>query len=175
MTARPGAIAGVVPGSDTHDMSKVYQEGIIAGLIGAATVAFWFLLVDTLTGRPLYTPTVLGAALFRGGAGLTAPAHLPVSWEMVFMYTWVHGLVFCVMGGLAARLLVFAEKNPNLGFGILLFFVAFEYGFVTAAMLFAEPILHALAWEAILIGNLLAAATMGGYFYSRHPHLTIRP
>ncbi|MFQ5658675.1 MAG: hypothetical protein ACE5G5_14125 [Candidatus Methylomirabilales bacterium] len=175
MTARPGGMARVAPGLPTSEISMVYQEGIIAGVIGAGTVALWVLVVDTLAGRPLYTPTVLGTALFQGTAGLGTPGPPPVSWEMVMMYTWVHGLVFCVIGGLAARLLAMAEKDPNLGFGILLLFVVFEYGFIAAAMLFAEPILHTLAWEAILIGNLLAAAAMGGYFRHRHPYLTIRP
>jgi len=56
-----------------------------------------------------------------------------------------------------------AEHNPNLGFGVLLLFVLFEGGFLSAAMLFAEPVLHALAWQSVLIGNLLAALAMGGY------------
>ena len=30
-------------------------DGTIAGLIGAATIALWFLLVDTLRGHPLYS------------------------------------------------------------------------------------------------------------------------
>lgn len=164
-----------VPKRATSEMSNVYLEGIIAGVIGAATIAIWFLILDTITGRPLHTPTVLGTALFRGVTGLTSPQSLPISVEMVVMYTWVHGLVFCVIGGLAARLLAFAERNPDLGFGILLLFVVFEYGFVAVALLFAEPVLHAFAWPAVLVGNLLAAAAMGGYFWHRHPNLTIRP
>jgi len=87
----------------------------------------------------------------------------------------VHGLVFCLIGGVASRLLALAERNLNLGFGVLLLFVIFEFGFVGAAFIFAEPVLHALTWPAILIGNLLAAAAMAGYFWRRHPNLTIEP
>jgi hypothetical protein len=36
-------------------------------------------------------------------------------------------------------------------------------------------VLRALAWPAVLLGNLLAAAAMVGYFWRRHPNLTIRP
>ena len=32
---------------------------------GAATIAIWFAVLDVVSGRPLYTPTVLGTALFR--------------------------------------------------------------------------------------------------------------
>ncbi len=94
---------------------------------------------------------------------------------MVLFYTWVHGMVFCFMGGLAAKLLAVAERNLNLGFGIILFFVVFEFGFLVVSFVFAEPILRALAWPAILLGNLFAAAGMTTYFWRRHPDLMIRP
>ncbi len=52
---------------------KVYQDGTIAGVLGAGTIALWFLIVDSIQGRPFYTPTVLGTALFGGGQGLQHP------------------------------------------------------------------------------------------------------
>jgi hypothetical protein len=159
----------------TAETSQLYLQGIIAGVIGAATIAVWFLILDTIYGRPLYTPTVLGTALFRRGVGLDSLENLPISFEMTWMYTWVHGLVFCVIGGTASRLLALAEKNLDVGFGILLLFVFFEFGFVVAAWVVAEPVIRGLAWPAILVGNLLAATTMGLYFRCKHPNLTIRP
>ena len=44
----------------------VYFDGFIAGIIGAAVVAIWFLFLDTVSGLPFYAPTVLGTALFLG-------------------------------------------------------------------------------------------------------------
>jgi len=170
-----GATNSVVPGSDTSEIPKLYLEGIVAGVIGAATIAIWFLILDTINGRPLYTPTVLGTALFRRGEGLASPESLPISFEMVLLYTWVHGLVFAVIGGVASRLLQLAERNPNLGFGILLLFVVFEFGFLAVATLVEGQILQALYWQAILLGNLLGAAAMAGYFWRRHPNLKILP
>lgn len=157
------------------DAAKLYQEGIIAGLIGAATIAIWFLILDAISGRPLWTPTVLGTALFRRGAGLEALETVPVSMEMVLMFTWVHGLVFAVIGGIASRLLSLAERNPSIGFGVLLLFVVFTAGFTVVAMLFATPILRALTWPAVLVANLLAAGAMGGYFWLRHPTMQVNP
>ena len=91
------ATAGVsVPAVDT---ARFYQEGIVAGVIGAVTVALWFLVVDSLHGRPLYTPTVLGTALFSREPALGPLDTLPVSLDMVAMFTWAHGLVFAVIGG----------------------------------------------------------------------------
>ena len=135
----------------SRDVTRLYQEGLIAGLVGAATVALWFLIIDSIQGRPLYTPTVLGAAMEE------------------------RGLAFVVIGVIVARLLALAEQQSNAGFGILMLFVFFEFGFIAAAMLFAAPVLQALAWSAILVANLLAASAMGGYFWLRHPNLRVEP
>jgi hypothetical protein len=175
MTTRIGAPTAVPTTASTPDTARLYGEGIIAGVIGAATVAVWFFVVDLFNGRPFYTPTVLGTALFQRGAPLPDMATLRVSLEMVLMFTWVHGLAFAAIGGLAARLLGMAERNPSIGFGILLLFVVFEAGFTIAAMLFAEPTLKALTWPAVLVANLLAAAAMAGYLRLRHPTLRVEP
>ncbi len=174
MTAQTGATTVVVPTS-AQDTARLYQEGIVAGVIGAATVAAWFLVLDALAGRPLWTPTVLGSALFRRGVPSGPLETMPVSLEMVLMFTWVHGLVFAAIGGLASRLLALAERNPSVGFGVLLLFIVFEAGFTVTAMVLAAPVLHALTWPAVLVANLLAAVTMGAYFRLRHPALTVSP
>jgi hypothetical protein len=160
---------------ETRRREGIYEEGLVAGVLGAAAIALWFLVLDVVGGRPLHTPTILGTAIFRGGEGLASPETVPVSFEMVLLYTWVHTLVFCVIGGVAARLLAVAEREPNAGFGILLLFVVFEFGFLVVTLLFAEPVLRALTWPAILVGNLLAALAMGVYFRRRHPGLRIVP
>ena len=175
MTAQTGTATHDVSTARATDFSRLSNEGIVAGLIGAATLAVWFLILDAIQGRPLYTPTVLGTALFGNASALGAPERLPVSFEMALMFTWVHVLAFAVLGGIAAYLLALAERDPNYGFGILLFFVVFMFGFLVVAMVFAEDVLHALAWPKILVGNLLAAGAMAAYFWRRHPNLTIRP
>lgn len=172
--ATDAAASTTIPSNAPAGVSRLYQEGMIAGVAAAATVAVWFFILDVFHGRPLYTPTVLGSALFRHGVG-PPPEGPPISFEMVVMFTWVHGLVFAAIGGVASRLLGLAERNPNVGFGILLLFVVFQAAFTVAALLFAEPILHALTWPAILVANLLAAGAMGLYFWRRHPNLRVSP
>ena len=160
--------------SETSEFSGVYVEGVVGGMIGAATIAIWFFVVDLYNGRPFYTPNVLGAALSLSRT-IPDPAAAPISMELVVFYTWVHALIFCVIGGLAAKLLSLAERDLHFGFGILLLFVIFEFGFVAAALIFAEPILRALTWPAVLVGNLLAAGAMTVYFWRHHPKLWIAP
>ena len=83
--------------SESTEISGVYVEGLVAGLIGAATIAVWFFIIDLYNGRPFYTPSVLGAALSLSGA-VREPATVPISMEFVIFYSWIHGLVFCVIG-----------------------------------------------------------------------------
>jgi hypothetical protein len=146
-----------------------------AGLVGATVIAVWFLLIDTIAGRPFYTPTVLGAALFHGGAELEGGGPITPSFELVAGFTWVHYLVFLLIGVGAAHLMAVAERNSNLGFGIVLFFAVFEFGFLLATMIFAEGVLARLAWPAVVVGNLLAAIGMCWVFWRGHRQLVIEP
>ena len=155
--------------------SRVHQEGIIAGVLGALTVAVWFLVIDMIHGRPFYTPTVLGTVLFGRGTWPAALDALPASFDTVLMFTWVHLLAFVVIGVIVAHLIALAERNPSLGFGIVLLFVILEACFTVAAMIVAEPVLRALTWQAILVANFLAASVIAGYFWLRHPTMQMRP
>jgi hypothetical protein len=157
------------------DGAKVYVDGLAAGLAGAVTLAVWFLVVDTVHGRPLLTPSVLGTALFRAGEGLDSPELMPTSFEMVLGFTWVHVLVFLLIGLAASRLLALAERHPHVGFGVVLLFVFFEGGYLFAAGFFAQPLLHALAWQSVVVGNLLAAVAMAVVLWRRRPGLEIWP
>jgi hypothetical protein len=153
----------------------VYAEGIVAGVTAAATIALWFLALDTIKGRPFYTPTVLGTALFRGGAGLGTSQVSTPNFEIVLSFTWIHALVFVLIGIAASRLLEVVEVNPGLGFGVVLLFTFFEFGFLLASMVLAEPLLTALTWSEVVVGNLLAAAAMAIVFRRRHPRMVIQP
>ena len=173
MTARTDVSDRVMPEQEERTSAAVYTEGLLAGAVGAGTIAVWFLLLDTIAGRPLYTPSVLGTALVRGGEALSAT--LPVNMEMVVNFTWIHMLAFLLIGLAASKLVELAERDANLGFGLVLLFVVFEFGFIAVFSIVAEEVLQVISWPSILVGNLLAAAAMGLVFWRRHPHLVIRP
>lgn len=156
--------------------ARLYREGLLAGCIGGAVIALWFLILDTLAGRPLYTPSVLGTALFQGPAALASPTAAPIAVDMVVAFSCVHWLVFAAVGGIAAWLLTYAEYNRYLGFGLLFLFLllVFEFGLLAAAIFFSEAFLLALDWTTVLAGNLLAAVSMGAYLWWRHPFLEVR-
>ncbi len=167
MSAEPKGSASLP--TDAHTSEGLLREGVVAGIIGAAAIAIWFLIVDAIEGRPLYTPTVLGTALVQRGQELTPFEDLPVSLGMVLLYTVVHGLAFCILGYVTVRLFIAAERHPSLMFGLLLFSIFFFCGFMTVTFLVALPVLEALTRPAIVVGNILAALVMGGFLWRRHP------
>ena len=142
----------------------VLREGIMAGLIGAAVVALWFLAIDWIQGEPLRTPKLLGSALLR------QPDPVPA----VLGYTVVHGLAFAVVGIISAALIAGAERQPLFIFALVIFFTAFEVGFFGAVVIAAKWVLDELAGWTVFLGNLLAAASMLGYFFKGHRALARR-
>jgi hypothetical protein len=145
--------------------TRVFREGSMAGLAGAAAVAVWFLLYDVAAGVPLRTPALLGAALFEG---LRDPGALVISLPLVLKYTVVHGAAFLAFGWAAAGLLALADREPRLLFGLFMLFCCFEVFFFALVMILAQWLLETLAPWAILTGNLLAAVVMLGVLFRGH-------
>src|SRR5262245_5050257 len=161
--------------SEVQASAIPHGEGLAAGLVGAATIALWFFVIDLINGRPLYTPAVLGNIIFRGVTDPNALSHPDTSFETIVAFTWFHGLVFCAVGWIAVWLIHKAEISPDFGYGIWLFMTIVLSGLIVLFMLFAEPVLHTITVPSILIGNLLALAAMGVFFWLRHPKLKALP
>jgi hypothetical protein len=149
----------------------VVREGVMAGLIGAAVVAVWFLIYDTLRLQPLRTPALLGAAVLEG---LRDPAVVVVRPDLVLGYTVLHVAAFAVFGVLAAGLIVAAEREPRLLLGLFIMFACFEIFFLGFVSVLDEHLVGALLWWNVAIGNLLAASAMLVYFFLGHRSLGAR-
>jgi hypothetical protein len=145
--------------------SRVAREGFVAGMIGAVAVAVWFLLYDMAAGIPLRTPALLGAALFEG---VRDPGAVTITLPLVLKYTLVHGAAFVLFGWLAAGLLALADREPRLMFVFVMLLCCFEVFFFLLIAVLAEWLLETLAWWTILLGNLLALASMLGFFFRGH-------
>jgi hypothetical protein len=144
-------------------------EGLVTGLIGYATVVALFALVNLLRGEALFqTPALLGSALFFG---LREPMALEPGPAPIIAYNGVHLLVTLFIG-LGASWLVFqTERNRPLWFLVFFVFLAgFIYSLVIVGV-FAAEIAHVLSWPVILMANLAAGITAGGYLWRRHSTL----
>ena len=150
---------------DERIQRSVLREGVIAGVLGAATVAVWFLIFDVARGKPLLTPALLGAAVFQG---VRDPAGITIALGPILGYTLLHGLAFVAFGVVAAALIAASEREPALFIAVVILFACFETFFLGALGALGRSMVGALVWWAILIGNLLAAMTMLWYFFLGH-------
>lgn len=145
---------------------------MIAGLLGAAGVAFWFLVVDLMSGTAFATPEMLGRTLLSvlgKGVGAWSPA-MSVLW-----YTIFHVVVFVGAGCLVSLIVALSERTPSVLAGLGLFFVVFEAGFYGLTVFLSQSEqFGALAWYQIGAANLLAAFLMGSYLWREHPELRAR-
>jgi hypothetical protein len=149
-------------------LNRILREGFIAGCLGAAAVALWFLIVDTINGRPFFTPAMLGSAVFWG---MHDPAQVVVEYSRIIGYTMIHVSAFVVVGCIAAALAAEVEVAPSTLFLVIVGFCFFEFGFYVLVAIIAQPLLGALAWWNVAIGNAIAALGMGYYLWREHPKI----
>jgi len=148
-----------------REQTSVLREGVVAGCLGAAVVAVWFLLFDLARGKPLMTPALLGAAVFYG---VNTPIGLQITLGPILGYTVLHGLAFIALGIVAASLIAASEREPALIIAVVILFACFETFFLAVEAAFGQSMVGALVWWAVLVGNFLAAAAMLWYFLLRH-------
>jgi hypothetical protein len=147
---------------------RVLREAVVGGLIGAVTIALWFLVLDLLRGRVFFTPAALGSVLFLGAR---SAAEVQVTLGTVLGYTIIHGATFLLAGFLAATLLNQAERHPPILLGIVLLFVTFEVLFFGVLLIIAYWLLDMLESWSVLASNFIAAVAMGFYLLRKHPAL----
>jgi hypothetical protein len=145
--------------------SRYIREGIIAGMIGAAIVAVWFLIYDAARGRPFRTAALLGAATFEG---VKDPSAVSVTAHLVLQYTVLHGVVFAMIGVLIAYLIVSAQREPSRLLMLFIALMCFEVFFLAVVVGLTPQVLGAVSWWAILVANALAAFGMLAYFFVGH-------
>ena len=143
------------------------REGVIAGFLGATSVALWLLIVDAASGRPLYTPSTLGYGLFTLFA--TTP---PSTAASVVFYTIFHYAAFSAVGLALVAAIHASRTHPPIFALLLILFMCFQVGFYGLVALLAQSRLGDLAWYQVGIANLIASALIGAYLWRTHPLLS---
>jgi hypothetical protein len=147
---------------------SLFREGIVSGFLGGLAVAAWFLFLDiVIEGRPLYTPNLLGQVVFYPGT----PPTLDLQGGAIIVYTILHFGVFSLFGLGLTELVRLAARYHIWRFALVIVVVVFEVFFVGFSFILLGPTEAGSRWWSILVGNTLALATMGTYFYYRFPSL----
>lgn len=146
---------------------SILRDGLIAGVLGATSVAIWFFFVDLVFGQALATPFTLGRGLISV-LGIVPTNKLLV----VAVYTAFHYAAFLGVGLLAAVIVHWAERVPSVLAGAFIFFVTIEAGFYLMTLILAgSPSYGGLSAVQVATGNLIAAIAMGTYLWRTHPQL----
>lgn len=147
------------------DSHSTVREGATAGLIGAAVLAVWYLVIDLSQGRPFHMPMLIAELLF-GGAASDAGA-----FGAIAVVTIVHGTVLILVGIALAGLVHLSARNLEWRMALviamtiaLVFFFGLGYA---AGIAQGEPIPY---W-IVFTGGLLAVIGMGWYLWHNHPRL----
>ena len=146
-------------------------EGSTVGVIGAVTVAGWFLILDLIAGQPFHTPSVLGQVVLFGRQTPSA-APLP---EAIALYSFVHFAAFIGFGVLITQMVHLAVREPVFRFLLFITFVIFEVFFYGFTYIFFAGTRGIFPWWSMLAANTLAAIAMGIYVYLRHSAIRSAP
>lgn len=144
------------------------EQGITAGLIGFATIAGLFIVIDVVAGRPpFHTAALLGSALY----GIEDPSLLSISTRMVVAYSALHLAVFIVFGLLAVILAEVADRGRQLWFVALFFFIFISFHLFAAAQGIAAPMRASLPDALVWGAGMAASLTMAWYLIRSHPRM----
>lgn len=145
---------------------RMFTEGLIAGVIGYAAIAAFFVVTNFALGRPLLaTARALGNRLVDPAVAETVPL------APVLAYNGLHLAILLAIGTGVSWLVYETEHHPRLWF---LTFLVGVLGIVVSEaffLIFAQPGIDSLPVWSIIGANLLAGLAVGTYFLRVHRQL----
>ena len=146
--------------------AQFLYEAFYGGAIGGSAIALFFLVLDSLAGRPLFTPSAIGAALFTGATpDVTAEIRL----DMVAFYSVVHFGAFLLLGGVVSKMCRWTGLSRSSPVSVTaLVFVLLSAAFFGAAWLAMPGIASTIGIVKVLVANAVTAAAMATFFSRAH-------
>lgn len=150
------------------DVEQMHPHEVVhAGVLGAAAVWFWVLLVGAVNGDPLRFATLIGGSFTSVVSGQPAP-----QWVAVAVFTLFHLAVWLGIAELSVIVIQAAARTPSLLMlaavvGILLLLAVAG----VATMFGSGGLGAAFAWPAIYLGSILGVCVMWWYLLRKHPEV----
>lgn len=141
------------------EVRRHLTRGLMAGFLGAAIFAAWFLLFDAARSQPFRTPVYISRFIMTSASMSTL--------GRVVGFTLIHFAAFGIAGMLASLILDAAEITPTVPLGFIYGFVLFDVAFYASVVLLGVNVVKALGWPLVLSGNVLAGAVMFGFLRAR--------
>lgn len=147
--------------------AEMRHEGIVTGMLGAAVVAAFYLLIDIIRGQPLITPSVLGQAFILHTA--VTPGAVDIG--AVVAYTVFHVGAFMAFGLLLAALVRASESSGLARYAVLQIMVVFVVFFYGLLWIGSEVVRGMFSFIGVLAANTLAGGVMVTWLWRHHPAL----
>ncbi|MDH3270017.1 MAG: hypothetical protein OEN56_01715 [Gemmatimonadota bacterium] len=141
-------------------------EAFYGAALGGAAIAIFFLAADTIAGRPLYTPSLLGEVLFTGADPTAVEV---VRLEMVAYFSGVHLVAFLLLGlctSWLCRVTGISKRDLPVVTGVV--FLMLTGAFFGGDLLLFPGVAVTIGIPELLLGNFLAAAVMGVFLRKAH-------
>lgn len=172
-SVEPGLASQASSSSSTSSSSRsssptadFLYETFYGGAIGGSVLALFFLVVDALARQPLFTPSLVGTAIFTDAA--VSPA-TEVRLDMVAYFSILHFATFIVTGatlsGLYRVLDSYAGRSTFL---VALTFALLTGGFALIGITLATGVVPVIGLAWIVLGNLLTAFAMVTFLERAH-------
>lgn len=147
-------------------MSPAVIRGIVAGVLGATTLAVWFLIIDLVQARPFYTPAFVASAM----AGL---GRIDTSFPLLAMYTAFHFATFIAVGIGVSLAFDRTRSQPHPLLGLVLGFLLFDFVFYLGVAATGVDVVRELGWPEVMVGNLGAGLVLMSYLSWAGPGVNV--
>jgi hypothetical protein len=150
------------------ERGRTLTEGLVAGLLGYASIALFFGILHLVTGHSIFaTAAVLGDPLVSHGS-VVVGGDVAGS---VIAFNGIHLIAFLLFGVIAAWLVSRSETNP--GFFLIMLFIGLAGFFYSLSGFLGYSVDRPLApsWIAVAVANLVAGLLMATYLLRAHPGL----
>jgi hypothetical protein len=146
--------------------ADLVYDAFFGGGISGSVIALFFLAIDIIEGRPLYTPSMMGAALFGG----VAPASVEtVRLDMVAYFSILHFATFALL----SVALSYLCRVSRLVEGHVLVMTALVFAVLTVVILAADwlmmpGVVGTLGYGRVLIANALTGLALAAFMKWSH-------
>jgi hypothetical protein len=143
------------------------HEVVRAGVLGAAVVWFWILLVGAVNGDPLRLASLIGGSFTSVVSDQSAP-----QWVAVVVFTVFHLAVWLGIAELSVIVIQVAARTPAVLMLAVVVGILLLLGIAGVTTMFGISGLGAaFAWPAIYMGSILGLCVMWWYLLRKHPEV----
>lgn len=158
-------VASATPVTSERPVDLVFDT-FYSAAIGGSAIALYFLVVDILSGTPLFTPSLMGTVLFTGAAAETVTE---VRMDMVAYFSIVHFLSFTALGlgvsGLCRSRYSMVRRRAAMTAALC---AVLTGGFFLAGATIMPGIVGVIGVFQALLANLITSAAMTQFLAWSH-------